>query len=239
MNPGGWLPVRIRFLLAILMVFTLSACARTWDENPPSAAPGGVTALQDGSIVDGPDAVSSTSRAAVIDGHGILPPYGTRGLAAAYEYGTGYRIGAGDRLTIKVVGQPDLSSDYIVDGAGTISFPLINSVTVAGLSAPEVGHIITKRLRNGFLRNPDVTVQVTQPRPFYILGEVNQAGAFPYQPGMTVQNAVAIAGGYSARANQGKALITRKLADGTRSFEAPVTTQLYPGDIVYVRERWF
>lgn len=231
--------MRIRILLVIVMAFGLSACARTWDQNPPAAAPGGVTALEDGSIADGPDAVSSIGRAPVVDGHGVLPPYGTRGLAAAYEYRTGYRIGAGDRLTIKVVGQPDLSSDYIVDGAGTISFPLINSVTVAGLSAPEVARIITKRLRNGFLRNPDVTVQITELRPFYILGEVNQAGGFPYRSGMTVQNAVAIAGGYSTRANQGKVLITRKLADGTRSFEAPVTTQLYPGDIVYVRERWF
>lgn len=239
MKPGGRPPVRIRFLLAILIALGLSACARSWDDNPPTAAPGGVTALEDGSIAQGPDAVSSISRAPVVNRHGTVPPYGTRGLAAAYEYGTGYRIGAGDRLTIKVVGQPDLSSDYLVDGAGTISFPLINSVTVAGLSAPQVGRIITKRLRNGYLRNPDVTVQVSQPRPFYILGEVNQAGAFPYQPGMTVQNAVAIAGGYGTRANQGKVLITRKLADGTRSFEAPVTTQLYPGDIVYVRERWF
>ncbi len=221
------------------MALGLSACAGTWDANPPSAAPGGVTALEDGSIVNGVDAVSSISRAPVVNGHGALPPYGTRGLAAAYEYGKGYRIGAGDRLTIRVAGQPDLSNDYLVDGAGAISFPLINSVTVAGLSAPEVGGVITKRLRNGFLRNPDVTVQVTESRPFYILGEVNQAGAFPYRSGMTVQNAVAIAGGYSARANQGKALITRKLADGTRSFEAPVTTQLYPGDIVYIRERWF
>lgn len=231
--------VRIRFLVFLAMALTLSACGNDWDQNPPVAAPGGVSVLQDGSIVQGSDQVSSITRAPVVNRKGTVPPYGSQGLAAAYEYGAGYRIGAGDRLTIRVVGQPDLSNDYLVDGSGTISFPLINTVRVAGLSAAQAGQTIAARLRKGFLRNPDVTVQVTELRPFYILGQVNQAGSFAYRSGMTVQNAVAIAGGYSSRANQGKVLITRKMADGTRSFEAPVTTQLYPGDIVYIRERWF
>jgi polysaccharide biosynthesis/export protein len=231
--------VRLRSLVYLVLALTLVACSGNWDQNPPTAAPSGVAALQDGSIVEGADVVSSISRAPVVNDAGTIPPFGSRGLAAAYEYGVGYRIGAGDRLTIRVVGQPDLSSDYLVDGAGAISFPLINTVVIAGMSADEAGKAIARRLRTGFLRNPDVTVQVTELRPFYILGEVNQAGSFPYRSGMTVQNAVAIAGGYGPRANQGKVLITRKLADGTRSFQAPVTTQLYPGDIVYIRERWF
>jgi polysaccharide export outer membrane protein len=231
--------VRLRSLVFLALALTLAACSSTWDQNPPTAAPGGVAALEDGSIVEGPDVVSDISRAPVVNETGAVPPYGSRGLAAAYEYGVGYRIGAGDRLTIRVVGQPDLTNDYLVDGAGAISFPLINTVVVAGMSADEAGKIIARRLRAGFLRNPEVTVQVTELRPFYILGEVNQAGSFPYRSGMTAQNAIAIAGGYGPRANQGKVLITRKLAAGTQSFQAPVTTQLYPGDIVYIRERWF
>lgn len=231
--------VRVRILLYLAVALMLSACAGTWDRKPPTAAPGGVAALEDGTIVEGGDAVSSISRAPVVNETGTVPPYGSRGLAAAYEYGAGYRIGAGDRLTIRVVGQPDLTNDYLVDGAGNISFPLVNSILLAGMTADEAAFAIASRLRNGFLRNPDVTVQVTELRPFYILGEVNQAGSFPYRSGMTVQNAVAIAGGYSPRANQGGVLITRRLASGTRSFRAPVTTQLYPGDIVYIRERWF
>ena len=83
------------------------------------------------------------------------------------------------------------------------------------------------------------SVQLLAARPFFILGQVNQAGGFPYQTGMTVQNAIAIAGGYTPRADEGAVLITRKSADGTRTFKVPVTTYVYPGDTIYIRERWF
>ena len=127
----------------------------------------------------------------------------------------------------------------IVDGAGHISMPLINSIRVAGLNPPQIEQAIAGRLREGFLRNPSVSVQVTAMRAFYILGEVTQAGSFPYQPGMTAQNAIALGGGYSPRANQQDILLTRKTIEGTNTYKVPVTTQLFPGDIVYVRERWF
>ena len=99
--------------------------------------------------------------------------------------------------------------------------------------------MIAAKLRGGYLRNPNVSVQVTTPRPFFILGEVNTAGSFAYQPGMSVQNAVAIAGGYTARADEGAVLITRKNIKGTATYKVPVTTQVYPGDVIYIRERWF
>ena len=102
-----------------------------------------------------------------------------------------------------------------------------------------VADAVADRLRRGYLRDPKVSAQVTTLRPFYILGEVNTAGSFAYQPGITVQNAIAIAGGYGARADQAKVLLTRKTADGTKTYKVPVTTQIYPGDIIYVRERWF
>jgi polysaccharide export outer membrane protein len=231
--------LRLRLLTCSCLALLLAGCADRWDSNPPTAAPGGVAVLEDGTIADGGETTNSLSRSPVVNHEGTLPPYGSRGLAAAYEYQTGYRIGAGDRLTIRVAGQPDLTNDYLVDGAGNIAFPLIGSVTLAGMSSEEATHAISQRLRNGYLRNPSVTVQVTEQRPFYILGEVNQAGSFPFRPGMTVQNAIAIAGGYGPRADQGRVLLTRKLASGTQSYKVPVTTQLYPGDIVYVRERWF
>jgi polysaccharide export outer membrane protein len=169
----------------------------------------------------------------------VQEPYGTRGVAAAYEYEAGYKVGAGDRLTIRVPGETDLTNDYLVDGGGNISMPYIRTTQVAGLTTAEVERVIAARLRAGYLRNPSVSVQVTTPRPFFILGEVNTAGSFPYQPGMTVQNAVAIGGGYTPRADQGAVLVTRKNIKGTATYKVPVTTQLYPGDIVYVRERWF
>jgi polysaccharide export outer membrane protein len=94
-------------------------------------------------------------------------------------------------------------------------------------------------LQDGYLREPNVAVQVLNLRPFFILGEVNHAGSYAYQPGMSVQSAIAIGGGYTGRANHDDVLVTRKSAEGTRTVKAPVTAQLFPGDIVYVRERWF
>jgi polysaccharide export outer membrane protein len=195
--------------------------------------------MADGQLAEGADAVSSVSQLPARTAAGIQEPYGTAGVAAAYEYGKGYRIGAGDRLTIRVAGEADLTNDYVVDGSGNISMPYIHTTRVGGLTTAEAERTIAAKLRGGYLRNPSVSAQVTTTRPFYILGEVTTAGSFSYQPGMTIQNAVAIAGGYTPRANQGEVLLTRKNVQGTATFKVPVTTQLYPGDIVYVRERWF
>jgi polysaccharide biosynthesis/export protein len=94
-------------------------------------------------------------------------------------------------------------------------------------------------LKAGYLRDPKVSVQAINLRPFFIMGDVTTGGSFSYQPGMTVQNAIAIAGGYGARADHGLVLLTRRTAKGTATYKVPVTTQVYPGDIVFVRERWF
>lgn len=229
----------LRLALVLPLVLGLAACARGWDGHGPAAPPGGVGVTADGLLAAGPEATAAITTAATRNGSGTVPPFGSSGMAAAYEFGAGYRIGAGDRLTVRVLGQSDLSNDYIVDAAGNISMPLINSVPVAGMAAPEAERLIAARLQQGYLRNPSVAIQVTNPRPFYILGEVNQAGSYPYQSGMTVQHAIAVAGGYGPRANQRDVLLTRRLADGTQSYRVPVTTQIYPGDVVYVRERWF
>ena len=230
----------MRFIVIVFAAITLAACSQTWETRPPVSPAGGTGITHTGSIVAGPEATSSVASDPKYDANGrALPPYGANATAAAYEFGAGYRVGAGDRLAIRVVGQPDLTGDYIVSGAGEISFPLIGTVKVAGITSPQIRGLITARLKNGYLRAPAVSVQVTNLRPFFILGEVNRAGSFPYQNGMTIQNAVAIAGGYSPRANQGAVMLTRKSAGGTRTYKAPVTTQIYPGDIIFVRERWF
>jgi polysaccharide export outer membrane protein len=231
--------VRMRFIILAILPILLSACAETWEGNPPETATGGMGIMADGHVAQGPGAVASVTELASSTPEGIQPPYGAAGTAAAYEYDAGYRVGAGDRLTIRVAGEADLTNDYLVDGSGNISMPYIKTTYVGGMSAPEIEKLVAKRLRNGFLRNPSVSVQVTTLRPFFILGDVTSAGSFPYQPGMTVQNAIAIAGGYSPRAHQGPVLITRKNVEGTETHKAPVTTQIYPGDVIYVRERWF
>ena len=231
--------VRLRVIIAIGLACALSACAQSWEGDPPSAEPGGTGIMADGTLAEGPAAFSSSSALAAHNSPGTRQPYGSNGEAAAYEYQNGYRIGAGDRLTVRVVGEAELTADYLVDGAGNISMPYVRTIRVGGLTAPQVEKLVAARLRQGYLRNPIVSTQVTALRPFYILGEVTRAGSFPYQPGMTVQNAVAIAEGYTPRADQGKVLITRKNLKGTATFKVPVTTQVYPGDVIYIRERWF
>jgi polysaccharide export outer membrane protein len=231
--------VRLRAIVALALAFALSACAQSWEDNPPTVEPGGMGILADGTLAEGPDAYSSSSALAARTASGTRQPYGSNGEAAAYEYQNGYRIGAGDRLTVRVVGEPELTADYLVDGAGNISMPYVRTIRVGGLTAPQVEKLVGARLREGYLRNPIVSAQVTTLRPFYILGEVTRAGSFAYQPGMTVQNAIAIAEGYTPRADQGKVLITRRNVKGTATFKVPVTTQVYPGDVIYVRERWF
>lgn len=229
----------MRFILLIACSFGISACVDTWEANAPLSPPGGTGLLADGTLAEGPGAVSSVSQLPSGGPHGPLPPFGTRGQAAAYEYQSGYRVGAGDKLSIRVAGEADLTGEFPVDASGAISLPYVQSVTVAGMSTPQIEQLILNRLRAGYLKDPQVSVQVTTLRPFYILGEVTASGSFAYQPGITVQNAIAIAGGYGARADKNEVLLTRKDATGTHTSKVPVTTQVYPGDIVYVRERWF
>lgn len=231
--------MRLRFITILGCALLLSACSKTWEQDGPSAPAGGTGITTDGYLADGPDAVSSVSQLPTRNRTGALEPYTPKQTAAAYEYSTGYRVGAGDRLTVRVAGEADLTADYLIDGAGNISMPYVQSVQVAGLTTPQIEQLITRRLRAGFLRDPQVSVQATALRPFYILGEVNTSGSFAYQPGISVQNAIAIAGGYNTRADQGAVLLTRKNAKGTTTYKVPVTTQIYPGDVIYIRERWF
>ncbi|HMT14132.1 MAG TPA: polysaccharide biosynthesis/export family protein [Aestuariivirga sp.] len=195
--------------------------------------------MADDTLAEGPGAVSSVSQLPAYNKAGVVPPYGAQGTAAAYEYGTGYKVGAGDKISVKVAGEADITGEYLVDGSGTISMPYVSTITVAGMTTSQIEKLIARKLRAGYLRNPQVSAQVITLRPFFIMGEVTTAGSFAYQPGMTVQSAIAVAGGYGVRADQGLVLITRKNVDGTKTYRVPVTTQIYPGDIIYVRERWF
>ena len=229
----------MRLLTLILCALSLSACVENWETRAPFSPPGGTGLLVDGSLAEGPDAVSSVSRLPAGNAVGPVSPFGTRGTAAAYEFKTGYRVGAGDKLSIRVAGESDLTGEFPVDASGAISMPYVQSATVAGMSTPQIESMIATKLRAGYLKDPQVSVQVTTLRPFYILGEVTASGSFAYQPGITVQNAIAIAGGYSARAEKNLVMLTRRDASGTHSSKVPVTTQVYPGDIITVPERWF
>jgi polysaccharide export outer membrane protein len=150
-----------------------------------------------------------------------------------------YRFDAGDRLKITVFDQANLTSTYLVDTSGNISMPLIGGVPARGKTATELSAAIATRLRNGFLKQPDVSVDVEQYRPFFIMGEVKNAGQYPYVAGMTAQTAVAIAGGFTARADQSAVDITRQINGELIVGSVPGTDPIRPGDTVYVRERFF
>jgi polysaccharide export outer membrane protein len=150
-----------------------------------------------------------------------------------------YMLDTGDRIRVSVFGQEGVSNSYLVDAAGYVNIALIGPVGARGLTAASLAQAIAARLREGFVREPHVSVEVEAYRPFYILGEVNAPGQYPYQPGMSVETAVAIAGGYSPRADKRGAMLTRNLNGAPVKTKVPLQTQLRPGDTVNVAERWF
>lgn len=152
---------------------------------------------------------------------------------------TPYVLDAGDRLRVVVFGQEGLSNSYAVDGAGRISMPLIGAVEARGKTVGELGQAISTRLRAGFVREPHVAVEVETHRPFFILGEVTAAGQYAYVNGLTVETAVAIAGGYSPRALKSHATVGRIVDGRMVHAKVPITYPLRPGDTVTIEERWF
>jgi polysaccharide biosynthesis/export protein len=179
----------------------------------------------------------------------ILPPDGV--LVPGGPYGTpialipegvanpAYTLDSGDRLRVVVFGQDGLSNSYTVDPAGNITLPLIGPVAARGRTTTQVSATLVARLRQGFLREPHVAVEVEFYRPFFILGEVTFPGQYPYVVNMTAETAVAIAGGFTPRAFRYNVEVSR-LTDGTLVRETvPLTARLRPGDTVVVAERWF
>jgi polysaccharide export outer membrane protein len=150
-----------------------------------------------------------------------------------------YRLGAGDRVRVTVFEQQGLTNTYSVDQSGYLSFPLVGAIPARGHTAQQLEGEIAAKLRQGYLRDPDVTVEVDRYRPIFVMGEVGAAGQYSYVPGLTVQKAVAIAGGYSARANQGSVDITRDVNGKVITGRVTTSDPLLPGDTVYVRERLF
>ena len=150
-----------------------------------------------------------------------------------------YLLATGDKLRIIVFGQDSLSNIYQIDGAGRIAMPLVGPIPVGGLSTAGAAAAIEARLRAGFIREPKVTVEVDSYRPFFILGEVTNSGQFAYVNGMTVQTAVAIAGGFTPRAERDVAELTRRTVRGTAVGEVPITYAVRPGDTIVIKERWF
>jgi polysaccharide biosynthesis/export protein len=166
-------------------------------------------------------------------------PYGHLPDAFALSAHEPYALASGDRLRVIVFGQDSLSNSYAVDATGHIAMPLIGSVHALGGTTKTLERAVEAKLRNGFLREPRVSVEVEQYRPFFILGEVGQSGQFPFVNGMTVQTAVAIAGGFGPRANRWSVDVTRMIEGQPLTGQLPLEAPIRPGDTITVRERFF
>lgn len=150
-----------------------------------------------------------------------------------------YRLGTGDKLRVIVFGEEKLSGEFVVDGTGMVALPLIGSVPALGSSARDLEAKIADSLRGRYIANPRVSVEVLTFRPFYILGEVNAPGEYPYSDGLTILNAVARAQGFSIRANQRTVMIRRAGSQTEERVKVGPGTPVQPGDTIRVLERWF
>jgi len=148
-------------------------------------------------------------------------------------------LGPGERLNVITFGEPALTGEYTISAAGDLAFPLVGPIQAAGKTPQALSTELSTALANGYLLNPSVVVEVMAYRPVYVLGEVNQPGEFPYQPGLTVLAAIAKAQGFTYRARQTRVFVKR--ANEAEEREIPLTSDLtvLPGDIVRIGERYF
>lgn len=225
---------------SVMLPLVLTGCAHQGDYFADASAGGfGETVI----VTEGPADGSRTPVPVVAgwDNTQVVPVdvqvvRGPRAVAA--EDGP-YLLDTGDKLRVFVYGQPSLSRLYTVDHSGKISVPLIGHVHARGNTTAGLEQLIKSRLGTQYVKDPHVTVDVQQNRPFFILGEVRSAGQYPFVNGMTVQAAIAIAGGFAERADERKVQITRRIDGVIEKMDVPADYVVLPGDTVYVYERWF
>lgn len=166
-------------------------------------------------------------------------PSGSGGEAPARGLGDDYRLGSGDKIRVIVFGEDSLSGQFVVSGNGKISLPLVGDVNAANLTVSEFQSEVSAALSNGYLKDPKISIEVLTYRPFYILGEVNKPGEYPYSNGLTVLNAVATAGGFSYRAQTKKVFIRHATETSEKPQPLSSQTPVAPGDTIRIAERFF
>lgn len=240
-------------ITAIIIALALSGCMRT--TGPVAVAPqGDLDSMAYGQLNSPPPrAVAADSgggaigavRAAFAAAPYAAPAPVAVAAPVAYvesmpvRHDAAYHLDAGDRLRVVVYGQEGLTNTYAVSAGGSITMPLIGSVPARGRTTAGLAAEISAQLRRGFIREPSVAVEIEAYRPFFILGEVAAPGQYPYVPNMTVESAVAIAGGFSPRARRDSVTVTHTDASGTARFVVPAGSPISPGDTVLISERWF
>lgn len=150
-----------------------------------------------------------------------------------------YTLGSGDTITISVYDEPDLSVEARLSESGVLSYPFIGKLKVVGLTVGELQNSIANGLRGDYLVDPKVRVNVVEYRPFYITGEVQKPGGYPYQAGLTVEKAVSLAAGFTERANKRSILVLSEDAHNNKPRKASLGSQIRPGDIITIEESFF
>lgn len=234
-------------MIAVMAALALSGCMRR--SAPVGGVQSDLDSLAYGRTYNPPPRVVAASGGGAIGalraGFAAAPrrPYAPAPAVYAapvpVAYDAAYRLDAGDRLRIVVYGQEGLTNTYAIDAGGAITMPLIGAVGARGLTPAGLAGEITGRLRNGYIREPSVAVEIEAYRPFFILGEVAAPGQYPYVPNMSVESAVAIAGGFSPRAKRDRVTLTHTDGSGSVRAVVPLGTPISPGDTLLVGERWF
>jgi len=236
-------------IVLLLTALALAGCMRTSAPVAVAQGPGDLDSMAYGQptppppvvVVDSGGGAIAAVRASFAGPRRAFAPVSSVYVEApiAVRYDAAYRLDAGDRLRVVVYGQEGLTNTYAIDAGGSITMPLIGSVAARGRTPAGLAADISAKLRNGFIREPSVAVEVEAYRPFFILGEVAAPGQYPYVPNMTVESAVAIAGGFSPRALRDRVTLTHSDPSGSARIVVPLGTAISPGDTVLVGERWF
>jgi polysaccharide export outer membrane protein len=237
-------------VITAIAAFALSGCMQTagpvamaepqgdldsFAYGPRPAAPARSDAADSGGAIS---ALRNAFAAAPRQAYAPAPAtYAAAPMPAVYD--RSYKLDAGDKLRVVVYGQEGLTNTYAIDAGGSITMPLIGAVPARGRTPAGLAAAITAKLRNGYIREPSVAVEIESYRPFFILGEVAAPGQYPYVPNMSVESAVAIAGGFSPRARRDTVTLTHTDGSGPMRMVVPLGTALSPGDTVLVGERWF
>jgi polysaccharide biosynthesis/export protein len=246
-------PVRVArafglLIIAVTTALALSGCMSTSGPVAVAQPQGDLDSMAYGQpyYAAPPAAVASGGAfSALRDAFAAGSRAGYAPVAVAYAtprvttYDAAYHLDAGDKLRVVVYGQEGLTNTYAIDAGGSITMPLIGLVPARGRTPAGLAAEITAKLRNGYVRDPSVAVEIESYRPFFILGEVAAPGQYPYVPNMTVESAVAIAGGFSPRALRDRVTVTHSDNSGSYRAVVPLGTSIGPGDTVLVGERWF
>jgi polysaccharide export outer membrane protein len=236
-------------IIAAIAALALSGCMQTagpvamaqpqddLDSLAYGPAPAGVASARS-DVTDSGGAIGALRNAFAAPRPAYAPtPAGYAAAPMPAVHDTSYRLDAGDKLRVVVYGQDGLTNTYAIDAGGSITMPLIGAVPARGRTPAGLASEISAKLRHGYIREPSVAVEIESYRPFFILGEVAAPGQYPYVPNMSVESAVAIAGGFSPRARRDTVTLTH--TDGSGPMRIVLGTPVGPGDTILVGERWF